>query len=185
MQTTEVIKKTKWSIDPIHSEISFKVKHLIVATVRGVFKEYNSSIYTTGKDFLSIESDIWINPASINTGDEKRDEHLKGPDFFDVENHKEINFIGNTYLQTDVADIFELYGDLTMKGITKRIKLDVRFNGIVKDPWGSYRAVFVISGVISRKEWGLNWNTALEAGGVLVSDDVAVNCEVQLINKES
>ena len=183
METVKVATKTKWGIDPIHSEIGFKVKHLIVAIVRGTFKEYDSSIYTTGEDFMSSEIDVWINPATINTGDEKRDEHLKSVDFFDVENHKEINFIGNTYEQLDNDGNYELYGDLTMKGITKRIKLHVKFSGVVKDPWGNHRAVFTINGKISRKDWGLNWNTALEAGGVLVSDDVAISCEVQLVKQ--
>ena len=180
METAQVASKTKWVIDPTHSEISFKVKHLVVATVRGTFKEYDSSIYTTGEDFMTSEIDVWINPASIDTGDEKRDEHLRGADFFDVENHKEINFLGNTYEQVDNDGNYELYGDLTLKGVTKRIKLSVKFNGVVKDPWGNQKAVFSVDGKISRKEWGLNWNTALEAGGLLVSDEVVISCEIQL-----
>ncbi len=183
MDNTQSFTKTKWVIDSAHSEISFKVKHLIVATVRGVFKEYDSSIYTTGDDFLSVETDIWINPASITTGDEKRDEHLRGTDFFDVENYKEINFIGNTYSQTDVAGNYELTGDLTMKGITKRIKLDVSYKGNVKDPWGNLKAVFGATGKINRNDWGLNWNSALETGGFLVSEEVTIDCELQLVKK--
>jgi len=97
METTEVNTKTKWVIDPAHSEIGFKIKHLMFTNVRGRFKEFDASIYTTGEDFMSAEIDFWINPSSINTGDEKRDAHLRSADFFDVENFKEINFTGNTY----------------------------------------------------------------------------------------
>jgi polyisoprenoid-binding protein YceI len=174
-----VLTKTKWVIDPMHSQIGFKVKHLMISTVRGTFKEYDLSIYTTEEDFLSAEIDFWINPASIDTGQEKRDAHLRSADFFDVENFKEINFTGNTFEKAG-EDSYALYGDLTMKGIRKQIKLDVEFGGVIKDPWGNHKAVFSIKGKINRKDWGLNWNAALETGGVLVSDDVWISCEVQL-----
>ena len=183
MKTAEVITKTKWGIDPVHSEISFKIKHLMITNVRGVFKEFEASIYTTGEDFMSVEIDFWLNPSSIDTGDAKRDEHLKSPDFFDVENHKQITFTGNTYEQVDKDGSFELYGELTIKGISKQIKLDVEFGGIMKDPWGNEKAGFAINGKINRKDWGLTWNSAVEAGGVLVSDEVRINCEVQLVKQ--
>src|SRR5579872_1414568 len=179
METTEKIKK-KWGIDPMHSEIGFKVKHLMFTNVRGSFKEYEANIVTTGDDFMTAEIDFWLNPASINTGDEKRDGHLKSGDFFDVENFKEINFVGNTYEKVDNDGSYNLYGDLTIKGIKKQVKLQVEFGGVVKDPWGNEKAVFNINGKINRKDWGLNWNTALETGGVLVSEDVWINCEIQL-----
>jgi polyisoprenoid-binding protein YceI len=174
-----VLTKTKWVIDPLHSQIGFKVKHLMVSTVRGAFKEYDLSIYTTEEDFLSAEIDFWINPASIDTGQEKRDAHLRSADFFDVENFKEINFTGNTFEKVG-EDNYALYGELTMKGVKKQIKLDVEFGGVIKDPWGNHKAVFTINGKINRKDWGLNWNAALETGGVLVSEDVWISCEVQL-----
>ena len=174
-------KKVKWVIDPAHSEIAFKVKHLMITNVKGVFNEFEASIYTTGDDFMSAEIDVWIDPASVSTGDEGRDKHLKSADFFDIENHKEINFVANTYEKVDNDGSYELYGDLTIKGITKRVKLDVEFGGVVKDPWGNEKAGFTINGKINRKDWGLNWNAALEAGGVLVSENVYINCEVQLM----
>ena len=174
-----VLTKTKWVVDPLHSQVGFKVKHLMVSTVRGAFKEYDLSIYTTEEDFLSAEIDFWINPASIDTGQEKRDAHLRSADFFDAENFKEINFTGNTFEKVG-EDSYALYGDLTMKGIRKQIKLDVEFGGVIKDPWGNQKAIFAINGKINRKDWGLNWNAALETGGVLVSDDVWINCELQL-----
>ena len=172
--------KIKWAIDPFHSEISFKVKHLMITNVKGVFKEFEASIYTTGDDFMTAEIDCWINPASIDTGNADRDAHLKSAEFFDVENHKEINFTGNTYEKVDNDGSYELYGDLTVKGITKRIKLDVEFGGIVKDPWGNEKAGFSINGKINRKDWGLEWNSMLEGGGLLLSNDVSISCEIEL-----
>lgn len=175
--------KIKWGIDPSHSEIAFKVKHLMITNVKGVFKEFDASIYTTGEDFKTSEIDFWMNPASVDTGDSKRDEHLKSADFFDVENFKQISFLGNSYEEVDKDGSYELYGDLTIKGIKKRIKLDVEFGGVMKDPWGNEKAGFTINGKINRKDWGLTWNAALEAGGVLVGDDVSISCEVELIKQ--
>ncbi len=176
--------KTKWVIDPVHSEIAFKVKHLMITNVKGVFKEFEASIYTTGDDFMTAEVDFWMDPASVDTGSADRDAHLKGADFFDVENHKEITFTANTYETVDSDGSYELYGDLTIRGITKRVKLDVEFGGVVKDPWGNEKAGFSINGKINRKDWGLNWNAALEAGGLLVSDAVVISCEVQLLKSD-
>lgn len=176
-------KKVKWGVDPVHSEIAFKVKHLMISNVKGVFKEFDASFYTTGEDFMTSEIDFWMNPASIDTGDAKRDEHLRSADFFDVENHKVITFIGNSYENVDNDGSYELWGNLTIKGITKKIKLDVEFGGIMKDPWGNEKAGFSIHGKINRKDWELTWNAALEAGGVLVSDEVTISCEVQLVRQ--
>ena len=183
MQTSEVSVKTKWVIDPLHSEIGFKVKHLIFTNVKGTFKDYDASIYITNGDFTTAEIDIWINPASINTHNEQRDAHLKSADFFDVEKFKEINFTGNTFIKLYKEDNYELYGELTMKGIKKQIKLNVEIAGVIQDPFGTEKALFSIQGKINRKDWRLNWNAALETGGVLVSDEVWINCEVQLIEQ--
>jgi polyisoprenoid-binding protein YceI len=183
MKPKEEPNKIKWVIDPAHSEISFKVKHLMITNVKGVFKEYNASIYTTGEDFMTSEIDFWLNPASVDTGDPQRDGHLKSPDFFDIEKFKQISFLGNTYEKVDNDGSYTLYGDLTIKGIKKQIKLDVEFGGVMKDPWGNEKAGFTINGKINRKDWGLNWNAALEAGGVLVSEEVRISCEVQLVKQ--
>lgn len=180
----KVLTKTKWIIDPIHSQVDFKVKHLMVANVRGTFKEFDADIYTSEEDFMNAKIDFRINPASIDTGNEQRDAHLRSADFFDVENFKEINFTGNRFEKADDDGNYKLFGDLTMKEIKKRIKLDVEFNGVIKDPWGNHKAVFSVKGKINRKDWGLNWNAALETGGVIVSEDVWINCEAQLM-KES
>ena len=175
--------KTKWGIDPTHSEIAFKVKHLMITNVKGVFKEFEASIYTTGEDFMTSEIDFWMNPASVDSGVADRDAHLKSADFFDVENFKQIHFLGNTYEKVDNDGSYTLYGDLTIKDITRQIKLDVEFGGLMKDPWGNEKAGFSINGKINRKDFGLVWNATLEAGGVLVSDDVRISCEVELVKQ--
>ncbi|MEO8151143.1 MAG: YceI family protein [Bacteroidia bacterium] len=176
-----MVTKSKWVIDPSHTEIAFKVKHLMITNIKGVFTNYDASIYTTGSDLMTAEVDFWMDPASVDTGDEKRDAHLISPDFFDVENHKQITFVANTVEPVDNDGSYELYGDLTIKGITKRIKLDVEFGGTMKDPWGNEKAGITLNGKINRKDWGLNWNAALEAGGVLVSEEIRISCEVQLL----
>ncbi|HYM92651.1 MAG TPA: YceI family protein [Chitinophagaceae bacterium] len=177
-----MINQTKWTIDPAHSEIAFKVKHLMIAHVKGAFKTFDASIYTTDKDFTTAEIDLWADASSITTGDEKRDEHLKGADFFDVPNYKQIKFTSSTIGNPDLKGNHELWGELTMKGITKNIKLRVRFGGIIKDPWGNERAGFTVAGKINRSDWGLVWNAAIETGGLMVSEEVTISCEVQLIN---
>ena len=183
METTLIETKTKWAIDTLNSQIGFKVKYLVFTNVRGSFKEFDANIYTKGEDFTGAEIDLRINAASIDTGIEKRDAHLRSADFFDVEEFKEISFTSDSFVKGEEDDRFELYGELTMRGIKKKIKLDVEFSGIIKDPWGTGKAMFSISGKINRKDWGLNWNAALETGGVLVSEDVWINCEVQLMKQ--
>jgi polyisoprenoid-binding protein YceI len=173
--------KTKWLIDPIHTEIGFRVRHLMITNIKGEFRKYDASIYTTGNDFLTAEVDFWIDASSIDTGSPDRDAHLRSADFLDVENHKQINFTGNSYEKVDDDGSYELYGDLTIRGITKRIKLGIEFGGVVKDPWGAEKAGFTVNGKINRKDWDLNWNASLEKGGVLVADEVRINCEIQLL----
>ena len=174
--------KTKWGIDPTHSEIAFKVKHLMITNVKGLFKEFDANITITNNDFITSDIDLNINAASIETGTADRDAHLRSADFFDVENHNQINFKGKSLEKIDDKS-YTLHGDMTIKGITKTIKLDVEFGGLMKDPWGNEKAGYNINGKINRKDWGLNWNAALETGGLLVSDEVKISCEVQLIKQ--
>lgn len=176
----ENAKKEKWVIDQVHSEIDFKIKHLMISNVKGSFKEFDASIYTTGTDFTTAEIDCWINVVSIDTGSPDRDKHVKSADFFDVEKFPQISFTADTYTRVDGDGSFEIWGDLTIKGISKRIKLDAEFGGVTKDPWGNEKAGFTINGKINRKDWGLTWNTALETGGVLVGEEVSISCEIQL-----
>lgn len=172
----------KWSIDPSHSEITFRVRHLMIAHVKGSFKKFDANIYTTDRDFKTAVVDVWIDAASIDTGDEKRDEHLKSADFFDAENHKQITFTSDTIQPADASGNQELWGELMMKGITKNVKLVVTFGGIITDPWGVEKAGFSVTGTIKRSDWNLNWNTVLQNGGFMVSDEVTISCEVELIN---
>jgi polyisoprenoid-binding protein YceI len=183
MGTALVTTQTRWSIDPAHCELAFKVRHLMIAHVKGTFKTFDASIYTNSNDFTTAEVDLWIDPSSIFTGDTKRDEHLKSPDFFDVEKHKQITFTSSTMGKPDADGNQELWGELTMLGVTKNVKLNVQFGGIIKDPWGNEKAGLTVSGVIKRSDWGLVWNATLETGGLMVSDEVTISCEVELINK--
>ncbi|MCX6246952.1 MAG: YceI family protein [Bacteroidetes bacterium] len=182
MKTTKVATKTKWSIDQDHSEIGFTVKHLMIARVKGGFKRFDASIYTSGNDFTTAEIDLWIDPSSIDTNNKNRDEHLKSADFFDVQNHKQISFTSSTIGEPDHEGNHELWGELTMTGVTKNIKLNLQFGGIVHDLWGNEKAGFTITGKISRSDWGLVWNTPMEAGGLMVSEEVAIVCEIELKN---
>jgi len=183
METALVTTQTRWSIDQSHCEIAFKVRHLMIAHVKGTFKIFDASIYTNSTDFLTTEVDLWIDPASISTGDSKRDEHLKSPEFFDVDKHKQITFTSSTIGIPGPDGIQELWGELTIIGITKNVKLNVLFGGMVKDPWGNEKAGFTISGKINRSDWGLVWNANIETGGVMVADEVMISCEIELINK--
>ena len=183
METTLVTTKTKWSVDQAHTEIAFKVRHLMIAHVKGAFKTFDASIYTNANDFTTAEIDLWIDPSSINTGDAKRDEHLKSADFFDIQNYKQITFTSSTMGKPDSDGNIELWGELTMIGITKNVKLNVKFGGIVKDPWGNEKSGFTVTGNINRSDWGLVWNASVETGGLLVSDEVTISCDVELINK--
>lgn len=168
----------KWTIDPSHSEIQFKVKHMMITTVTGSFKEFSSEVETQGDDFTTAKIKFEASTDSVFTNADQRDAHLKSADFFDVEKYPVLKFESISLENVD-DESFTLNGNLTVRDITKPVKLDVEFGGIGKDPWGNLKAGFSLTGKINRKEWGLNWNAALEAGGVLVSDDVRIFCEVQ------
>ncbi|MCD6018782.1 MAG: YceI family protein [Bacteroidetes bacterium] len=184
MQTQDVITKTKWAIDNAHTTIEFKAKHLMLANVKGSFMEFGADIYTNGDDFTSSEIDFWVNPASIQTGDSNRDSHLKSAEFFDVERHKKVLFVGESFMKTDKTGYYELSGELTIKGISKKIKLNVMFGGAFKDPSGNEKVGFSITGTINRSDWGLTWNTSVEKGGFLVSDEIIINCDLELSKEE-
>lgn len=175
--------QTQWAIDSTHSEIAFKIRHLMIAHVRGTFKTFDATIITTNRDFTTVEVDLRIAASSIQTGDKGRDEHLMSKDFFDVQNHKEIVFRCNTISKEDADGNHEMWGELTIKNITKKVKMDVEFGGISKDPWGNEKAGFTVTGKLNRSDWGLTWNTPLDSGGVMVSDEVQIACELELVNK--
>jgi polyisoprenoid-binding protein YceI len=180
MEKTKATAQTKWSLDQAHSEIAFKVRHLMIAHVKGAFKAFDASIYTIAKDFKTANINLWIDTSSITTGDEKRDEHLKSADFFDVQNHNQITFTSSSIEKANLEGTHLLWGKLTMKGITKNVKLTLQFGGIVNDPWGNEKAGFTVTGKINRSDWGLIWNATLETGGFMVSEEVIISCEVEL-----
>lgn len=154
----------------------------MISNVKGVFKDFSADVYTSGDQFMTSDIDLQINPASIDTGVADRDVHLKSADFFDVDNFTSINFKGSSLEKVDDEE-FVLQGDLTIKGVTKPVKLDVEFGGVMKDPWGNQKVGFSVNGKINRKDFGLTWNAALETGGVLVSDEVKISAEVQLVRQ--
>ena len=175
--------KVKWALDPIHSEIQFKIRHLMISNVTGQFTKFDVSAETEDEDFLTAKISFTADVGSVATGDEQRDGHLKSPDFFDATRFPQIKFAATKYESVDNDGSYELYGDLTIRDITKKIKLDVEFGGIAKDPWGNTRAGFEINGKVNRKEFGLQWHAVTEAGGVVVSDDVRIRCAIELIKQ--
>ena len=174
------MSKIKWTIDPTHSQVQFKVKHLMITTVTGHFNDFESSVITDGDDFNTAKINFTAKTASATTGNEQRDGHLQNDDFFNAEKFPELSFKGTKFTQKDEEN-WELEGDLTIRNITQPVKLQVEIGGIATDPWGNIRAGFVVSGKISRKSFGLLWNAVTEAGGVMVSDDVKIHAEVQYI----
>jgi polyisoprenoid-binding protein YceI len=176
MKTPE---KTKWTIDLSHSKIGFKVKHLMISNVLGNFMEFEGQVTTDGNDFSTAVISASLNSASVSTEIADRDTHLKSAEFLDVINYPKIIFEGGGL--RDLGDeMYELTGNLVIKGIAKQVVMSVEYGGLMTDPWGNVKAGFSINGKINRKEWGLNWNAALEAGGVLVGEEVKIVCDVEL-----
>ncbi|RYC52839.1 YceI family protein [Flagellimonas olearia] len=171
---------TKWVIDPTHSELGFKVKHLMISNVKGVFTNYEATI--DGENFATSPLKVTIQAASINTNNTDRDNHLKSADFFDAENFPNLTFEGLSFTKVDDEE-YKLKGVLTIKEVSKEIELDVAYGGTNKDPWGNEKMAFEITGKLNRKDFGLNWNSTLETGGVLVGDEVKINTEVQFVKQ--
>ena len=171
-----------WKIDTTHSEVQFKVKHLMLTTVTGYFKQFDLEVETATDDFASIKRvEFTADIDSIDTNNAQRDAHLRSADFFNAEAHDQIRFIGTKYdAQGDEAT---LQGELTIKDVTKPVTLQVEFGGIVVDPYGQTKAGFTVSGKISRKDFGLTWNAVTEAGQVVVSDEIKIHAEVQLVKQ--
>ena len=170
---------TKWTIDTTHSEIGFKVKHMMFTNLSGQFESYEGTVVSEDDNFENASFEFSADINSINTNNADRDNHLKSGEFFDGENHPKLTFKSTSF--TKKGDEYELKGDLSLKGETKPVQLAVEFSGILKDPWGNTKVGFTITGKINRKDWGLNWNSALETGGVLVGEEVKLNIELQFI----
>ena len=168
----------KWVIDPMHSEIRFKIKHLMISNVTGSFNSFEGKAETAGDDFTKGTVSFIADISSIDTGNEQRDGHLKAADFFDGEKYPKISFVSTK--QESKNDSFDLYGDLTIKDVTKNIKLSAEKGGVAKDMYGQTKAGFTVTGKINRKDFNLSWGGITEAGGVVLGDDVKIDCEVQL-----
>ncbi|WP_396191614.1 YceI family protein [Flavobacterium sp.] len=172
---------TKWTIDPTHSEVGFKVKHMMFTNVSGQFDTYDATITTEDFDFLTSKIEFSADIDSINTGNSDRDNHLKSADFFDAEKNPKLTFVSSSLVKK--GEDHELTGELTINGITKTVKLDTEVSGLLKDPWGNTKVGLNATGKINRTDFGLTWNSALETGGVLVSEEVKLNIELQFLQQ--
>jgi len=167
---------TKWTLDPAHSEITFKVKHMMISNIKGNFTNFNAEIDAEDESFANAKTIATIQVDSITTHNTDRDNHLKSAEFFNAEANPTITFESKALNDTVI-------GNLTINGITKPVTLDVDFGGINVDPWGNTKAGFSFEGKINRKDFGLNWNAALEAGGVMVSDEVKIAGDLQFVKQ--
>jgi polyisoprenoid-binding protein YceI len=170
-----------WRIDPSHSEVNVIARHMMISKVRGRFREF-SGIIRIAEDPLQSSVEATINAASIDTGDPNRDQHLRSADFLDVEHYPEIRFVSTSVQPTsDTWDKFELHGDLSIRGITRPLTLEVEFCGVATDPWGNTRAGFLATGEINREDFDITWNQALEAGGFVVGKGVKFEVDVEAV----
>ncbi len=171
-----------WSLDEAHTNVAFVVKHMMISNVRGHFAEVAATVVLDGQDYSTAQISAEIDATSITTRNDQRDGHLKSADFFDVENFPKLTFVSTKVDATD-AETLQVTGDLTIRGTTKPVTLDVTIEGHGKDPWGNPRTAFIAETKIKRSEFGLMWNQALESGGVLVSDDIRIKIEGELVGQ--
>ncbi|MCH8558217.1 MAG: YceI family protein [Balneolia bacterium] len=170
--------KTIWTLDPTHSEVQFKVKHLVISTVTGSFSKFDGKIEAEGDDFANASASFTADIASINTNNPDRDAHLQSDDFFNAEQFPQLKFESTKFEKTGGSD-YKVTGNMTIRDITKEVVLDVEHGGTAEDPYGNIKAGFEINGTINRKEFGLKWNAVTEAGSVVVADKVKLILNVQ------
>ena len=175
---------TKWVLDPMHSEVQFKVKHLVISTVTGFFKSFEGELDTVSDDFTDADISFSLDIDSIDTNQTQRDAHLKSADFFDAEKYPKITFKSKSFKKTGEDDEFELVGDLTIKGVTKQVTLAAEYGGSADDFYGNTKAGFEITGKINRKEFGLTWEGVTEAGSIVVGEDIKLNINVQFAKQK-
>lgn len=173
---------TKWLLDPTHSEIGFKIKHLMITNVSGNFTSFDVQAETATGDFSDARITAKIKVDSINTNNAQRDEHLRAADFFEAEKYPDILFT-STRIETKEDDLYHIHGNLTIKETTKPVKIIAEYSGITKDPWGNTRAGFSLSGVINRKDFGITYNAVTETGGIMLGEDLKLNGEIQLVKQ--
>ncbi len=173
---------TTWALDPTHSEIHFKVKHMMISTVTGEFTKFDASLETEDEDIKAGKVKFSADISSINTKNEQRDGHLKSADFFDAEQFPALSF-ESTSIEHKSGDDYVLHGNLTLRGVTKEVSLAVEYAGAIKDPYGYTRAGFELSGKINRKDFGLTWSAVTEAGGLVVGDEVRLLANVEFVKQ--
>lgn len=174
------MSKTTWKIDEVHSDVQFKIKHLVISTVTGSFTKFSAEAETVGDEFEGGKIQFTADVNSITTGSEQRDGHLKSPDFFDTANHPTLDFI-STKVEKAGEGNYHVHGNLTMRGVTKPVVLEAELGGIAKDPYGNIKSGFEVKGKINRSEFGLTWGAVTEAGGVMLGDEVKIAANVQMV----
>jgi polyisoprenoid-binding protein YceI len=174
--------KSTWAIDPTHSEIGFKVKHMMFTNVSGKFNQFDATIENEDDDFTTSKISFSAEVNSVDTANADRDNHLRSADFFDVEAFARLSF-KSTSIQKSNEGLYQVSGDLTIKDVTKNVTFETEYSGLMKDPWGNTKIGLSINGKINRKDFGLTWNAALETGGVLVGEDIKLAAEVQFLKQ--
>jgi polyisoprenoid-binding protein YceI len=175
---------TNWAVDPMHSEIHFKVRHLVISTVTGTFKKFSGTAVTEGEGFEDAKIEFTLDVDSIDTNQEQRDGHLKSADFFDAASYPEIKFVSTSFTKVD-DDNYKLVGDLTMKGVTKPVELNAEFGGSAKDAWGNTKYGFEVTGKVNRKEFGLTYNALTETGGLALGEDIKFTANIQVAQAQA
>lgn len=180
---TDTMTTTKWVLDATHSEVHFKVKHLMISTVTGQFNTFEGTLETEDDDFTTAKAFFSADVNSISTNNEQRDQHLKNTDFFDIENHPHLTFESEKTVRVDDGN-YKVYGDLTLRGITKSIELDAELGGTTVDPWGNTRVGFSLKGVINRKDFNVSFGLLTDTGGIALSDEVKLLVNVQFVKQK-
>lgn len=172
-----------YDIDPSHSSLEFAAKHAMVTTVRGRFSDFSGVLHLDGSDPSKSRAEVTIKVDSLDSRSEQRDQHLRGEDFFDVANHPEITFKSTRAAAGKDEGEYRMWGDLTIRGVSREVELVLTFTGAAQDPWGGQRVGFEGHATVNRKDWNLNWNVALEAGGILVSEKVKLNLDIAAVKR--
>ncbi len=175
--------QTKWKFDKAHSNIKFSVTHMVISDVVGKFDQWEGTVVSDGDNFEGAKVNFTVDIASIDTDEPKRDDHLKSDDFFNAEKYPKMTFKGKSFKKVEDKK-YKLVGDLTIRDVTKEVTLDVKYNGMITDPWGNTRAGFKINGTINRFDFNLKWNKMIETGGLVAGEDVEILCNVEIIKEK-